>query len=143
MLVAQILKDKGDQVFTCAPTDTLQDASRALHERRVGAMVVCEDDRVVGILSERDVVAAVARDGSSCLAKPVADYMTANVQFAKPADAVDSLMERMTERRIRHLPVLADDERLAGIVSIGDVVKVKISETVIEAESLKAYIVSG
>jgi predicted transcriptional regulator len=68
--------------------------------------------------------------------------MTADVQFAKPADAVDSVMERMTERRIRHLPVLADD-RLAGIVSIGDVVKVKITETVIEAESLRAYIVSG
>ena len=142
MLVAQILKDKGDQVFTCAPGDSLQDAARALHERRVGAMVVCDADRVVGILSERDVVAAVAKDGSGCLTKPVSAYMTADVQFARPADAIDSLMERMTERRIRHLPVLSDD-RLAGIVSIGDVVKVKITETVIEAESLKAYIVSG
>lgn len=142
MLVAQILKDKGDQVFTCAPGDSLQDAARALHERRVGAMVVCDADRVVGILSERDVVAAVAKDGSGCLTKPVSAYMTADVQFARPADAIDSLMERMTERRIRHLPVLNDD-RLAGIVSIGDVVKVKITETVIEAESLKAYIVSG
>lgn len=142
MLVAQILKDKGDQVFTCGPNDSLQDASRALHKRRVGAMVVCDGDRVVGILSERDIVAAVARDGDSCLAKPVSAYMTKDVEFAKPAEAIDSLMERMTERRIRHLPVLADD-RLAGIVSIGDVVKVKITETVIEAESLKAYIVSG
>jgi len=142
MLVAQILKDKGDQVFTCAPNDSLQDAARALKERRVGAMVVCDADRVVGILSERDIVSAVARDGGSCLTRPVADYMTSDVQFAKPADAVDSLMERMTQRRIRHLPVL-NDERLAGIVSIGDVVKVKITETEIEAESLKAYIVSG
>jgi len=142
MLVAQILKDKGDQVFTCAPNDSLQDAARALHERRVGAMVVCEGDRVVGILSERDIVAAVAKDGSTCLGNPVSAYMTADVQFAKPADAVDSLMERMTERRIRHLPVLAE-ERLSGIVSIGDVVKCKITETEIEAESLKAYIVSG
>lgn len=142
MLVAQILKDKGDQVFTCAPGDSLQDAARALKERRVGAMVVCDADRVVGILSERDIVTAVAKDGGGCLTRPVADYMTADVQFAKPADAIDSLMERMTERRIRHLPVL-NEERLAGIVSIGDVVKVKITETEIEAESLKAYIVSG
>lgn len=142
MLVAQILKDKGDQVFTCAPTDQLHEAARALHERRVGAMVVCEADKVVGILSERDIVAAVARDGQACLLKPVSAYMTKDVEFARPAEAIDSLMERMTERRIRHLPVLHND-RLAGIVSIGDVVKVKITETVIEAESLKAYIVSG
>lgn len=142
MLVAQILKDKGDQVFTCGPNDALSEAARALHERRVGAMVVCDGDTVVGILSERDIVAAVARDGAGCLNKPVSAYMTADVVFAKPADAVDSLMERMTERRIRHLPVLFE-ERLAGIVSIGDVVKCKIADTVQEAEELKAYIVSG
>jgi CBS domain-containing protein len=142
MLVAQIIRDKGDQVFTCAPGDTLSEAARALHERRVGAMVVCEDDRVTGILSERDIVAAIARDGARALERPVSTYMTADVQFAKPADPVDSLMERMTERRIRHLPVMSD-ERLAGIVSIGDVVKCKIADTVMEAETLKAYIVSG
>lgn len=139
MLVAQILKDKGDQVFTCAPGDSLQDAARALHERRVGAMVVCDADRVVGILSERDVVAAVAKDGSGCLTKPVSAYMTADVQFARPADAIDSLMERMTERRIRHLPVLNDD-RLAGIVSIGDVVKARLSELEHENHALAEYI---
>jgi CBS domain-containing protein len=142
MLVAQIIRDKGDQVFTCQPSDTVAEAARALHERRVGAMVVCDADKVVGILSERDIVAAVARDGAGALTRPVSSYMTKDVQFAKPADAVDSLMERMTEKRIRHLPVLSD-ERLAGIVSIGDVVKCKIADTVIEAESLKAYIVSG
>jgi len=142
MLVAQIIRDKGDQVFTCQPGDTVAEAAKALHQRRVGAMVVCDDDRVVGILSERDIVAAVAKDGSGCLSKPVSAYMTSDVQFAKPADAVDSLMERMTEKRIRHLPVL-NDERLAGIVSIGDVVKCKIADTVLEAETLKAYIVSG
>jgi CBS domain-containing protein len=142
MLVAQIIRDKGDQVFTCQPTDTVAEVARALHERRVGAMVVCDSDRVVGIFSERDVVAAVAKDGAGSLPRAVSGYMTMDVQFAKPADAVDSLMERMTERRIRHLPVL-EDERLAGIVSIGDVVKCKIADTEIEAESLKAYIVSG
>ena len=142
MLVAQIIRDKGDQVFTCQPGDTIAEAARALHERRVGAIVVCEGDKVAGILSERDIVAAVAKDGPGCLTKPVSAYMTRDVQFAKPADAVDSLMERMTEKRIRHLPVL-HEERLAGIVSIGDVVKCKIADTVLEAETLKAYIVSG
>ncbi|MBX7248861.1 MAG: CBS domain-containing protein [Caulobacteraceae bacterium] len=142
MLVAQILKDKGDQVFTCKPGDTVAEAARALHEQRVGALVVRDQDRVVGILSERDVVAAVAADGAGALGQPVSSYMTRDVLFARPADAVDSLMERMTERRIRHLPVL-NDTGLAGIVSIGDVVKCKIADTVIEAESLKAYIVSG
>ncbi len=142
MLVAQILKDKGDQVFTCAPADTVAEAARALHERRVGAMVVCEGDRVVGILSERDIVSGVARDGHAALDRPVSTYMTADVVFAKPSEAVDALMGRMTDRRIRHLPVL-NEERLSGIVSIGDVVKCKIAETEQEAETLKAYIVSG
>lgn len=142
MLVAQIIKDKGDQVYTCAPGDSLAEAARSLHERRVGAMVVVDGDKVVGILSERDIIAAVAKDGSGCLTRPISDYMTRDVVFAKPADAIDSLMERMTERRIRHLPVL-HEERLAGIVSIGDVVKCKIADTVLEAETLKAYIISG
>ena len=142
MLVAQIIKDKGDQVFTCAPTDTVAEAARALKDKRVGAMVVCEGDRVAGILSERDIVGAIAADGAAALDQPVSRYMTADVLFAKPAETVDALMERMTDRRIRHLPVLTET-RLSGIVSIGDVVKCKIAETVQEAETLKAYIVSG
>lgn len=142
MLVAQIIKDKGDQVFTCAPNDTVAEAARALHQRRVGAMVVCEGDRVVGILSERDIVGGIAADGAAALDQPVSRYMTADVHFARPAETVDLLMERMTDRRIRHLPVL-NETRLAGIVSIGDVVKCKIAETEQEAETLKAYIVSG
>ena len=105
-------------------------------------MVVCEGDRVAGILSERDIVGAIAADGAAALDQPVSRYMTADVLFAKPAETVDALMERMTDRRIRHLPVLTET-RLSGIVSIGDVVKCKIAETVQEAETLKAYIVSG
>lgn len=142
MLVAQILKDKGGEVFTCAPADSVAEAARALHERRVGAMVVCDGDKVVGILSERDIVGALAKDGAAALQNPVSRYMTADVLFAKPAETVDSLMERMTDRRIRHLPVL-HETRLTGIISIGDVVKCKIADSVQEAETLKAYIVSG
>jgi CBS domain-containing protein len=142
MLVAQILNTKGNDVFTCAPGDTVARAAAALVEKRVGAMVVMAGDRVVGILSERDLVRAIARDGTACLDKTVEVYMTADVIFARPQESVDELMERMTDRRIRHLPVCEND-RLLGIISIGDVVKTKIAETVYEAETLKAYIVSG
>jgi CBS domain-containing protein len=142
MLVAQILNNKGSDVFTCAPGDTIARAASALVEKRVGAMVVMAGDRVVGILSERDLVRAMARDGTACLDKTVEVYMTADVIFARPQETVDELMGRMTDRRIRHLPVCEND-RLLGIISIGDVVKTKIAETVYEAETLKAYIVSG
>ncbi|HEY3811825.1 MAG TPA: CBS domain-containing protein [Caulobacteraceae bacterium] len=142
MLVAQILQDKGNDVFTCAPGDSLARAASALVEKRVGAMVVMAGDRVAGILSERDLVRAMARDGAGCLDRPVEAYMTADVIFARPQETADDLMERMTDRRIRHLPVCEND-RLLGIISIGDVVKTKIAETVYEAETLKAYIVSG
>jgi CBS domain-containing protein len=142
MLVAQILHTKGHDVFTCAPDETVAGAAAALVRHRVGAMVVMRADRVAGILSERDLVRAMARDGTSCLDKSVDNYMTADVIFAKPQETVDELMERMTDRRIRHLPV-CDGDLLVGIISIGDVVKTKIAETVYEAETLKAYIVSG
>ena len=142
MLVAQIIREKGGQVFTCAPGDTIAEVARSLKAKRVGAVVVCDEQRVVGILSERDIVGAVAATGTAALDQPVSDFMTADVVFARPSETVDDLLGRMTDRRIRHLPVL-DDRELCGIVSIGDLVKRKIDETVQEAETLKAYIVSG
>lgn len=142
MLIAEILKDKGGAVFTAAPADDLQSTIRALDEKRVGALVVCEGDRVVGILSERDLVRAVAQHGHEALARPVQDYMTQNVVFAEPTETVGVLMERMTDRRIRHLPVIQEG-RLVGVVSIGDLVKSQIAEATFEAESMKAYIGAG
>ena len=142
MLIAEILKDKGGAVFTAAPADDLKSTIQALDEKRVGALVICEGDRVVGILSERDLVRAVARHGQDALGRPVADYMTQDVIFAEPTETVTILMERMTDRRIRHLPVLANG-RLVGVVSIGDLVKSKIAEATFEAESMKAYIGAG
>lgn len=139
MLIAEILKDKGGDVFRAAPGDTLEDVARQLESKRVGALLVCDEDKVVGILSERDLVRAVSKDGARCLGRPVKDYMTADVVFAEPNERVDALMERMTDRRIRHLPVL-QDSRLVGVVSIGDLVKSKIAEATFEAESMKAYI---
>ncbi|HVN00858.1 MAG TPA: CBS domain-containing protein [Caulobacteraceae bacterium] len=140
MLVSQILKQKGDMVFTAAPNDSVAAVAALLQSRRVGAMVVLADDRsVAGIVSERDIVRIVAEKGGDGLSEPISTCMTHDVVFAEPNETVDALMERMTDRRIRHLPVCRDG-RLIGIVSIGDLVKSKIAETVAEAETLKAYI---
>jgi len=139
MLVAEILKDKGDAVYAIGPDLPLGEACSELDRLRVGALMVCDKDKVVGVLSERDVVKAVARDGQAALASPASDYMTTEVVFAAPGETVAILMGRMTDRRIRHLPVLRDG-RLAGVISIGDVVKCQIAEATQEAESLRTYI---
>jgi CBS domain-containing protein len=140
MLVSQILKQKGDMVFTASPGDSVAAVAALLQSRRVGAMVVLDQDRdVAGIVSERDIVRIVAEQGADGLGQPIAACMTKDVVFAEPGETVDQLLERMTDRRIRHLPV-CHDGRLIGIISIGDLVKSKIAETVAEAETLKAYI---
>ena len=142
MLVAEILKTKGDAVFTVGPDATLADAASQLVERQVGALIVCDKDRVAGVLSERDVVRALARQGAGALEQPVREHMTARVVFAEPGEDVSTLMGRMTDRRIRHLPVMKDG-RLCGVISIGDVVKCQIDDATREAESLKSYILAG
>lgn len=142
MLVAEILKTKGDAVFSIAPDVSLAEACAELDRRGVGALVVCEGDKVVGVVSERDMVRAVARDGADALTRPVSDHMTAEVIYAEPSETTAVLMARMTDRRIRHLPVLRD-KRLCGVVSIGDVVKRQIDEAMREAESLRTYIAAG
>jgi CBS domain-containing protein len=143
MLVSQILKSKGDSVFTISPAETVGSASSLLHSRRVGALVVQDgEDNVVGIVSERDVVRVVAEYGAGGLARPVSVCMSEKVIFADPTQSVDQLLALMTDRRIRHLPVCRD-HRLIGIVSIGDLVKAKIAEAEHEAETLKNYIAAG
>ncbi|HWF77363.1 MAG TPA: CBS domain-containing protein [Caulobacteraceae bacterium] len=140
MLVSQILKEKGDLVFTASPTDSVGAVAALLVARKVGAMVVLDDRQdVAGIVSERDVVRVVAERGAEGLAQPISACMTRDVVFAAPNETVDELMGRMTDRRIRHLPVCRGG-KLVGIVSIGDLVKRKIDETVAETETLKAYI---
>jgi len=142
VLVAEILKNKGGDVFSVAPDITLSAACAELDTRRVGALIGCDGDQVVGVISERDVVKAVAADGAAGLNKPVSAYMTREVVFAEPGETVAILMGRMTDRRIRHLPVLKDN-RLSGVISIGDVVKCQIAEATREAESLRTYIAAG
>ena len=142
MLVSQILKAKGDLVFTATPSETVSAICALLHSRRVGAMIIMDGDRVAGIVSERDVVRVMAEQGASALNQPVSSCMTRDVVFAEPNETVNSLLSRMTDRRLRHLPVCEGD-RLIGIVSIGDLVKHKISEVEAEADGLKAYIAAG
>lgn len=140
MLVSQILKTKGDMVFTGSPGQTVAEAAALLLERQVGAIVVMDEkDEVIGILSERDVVRLVAQDGASALSAPISSCMTREVLFAQPHESVDYLLAKMTDRRVRHLPVCVNN-RLVGLVSIGDLVKWKIAESEAVAEDLKAYI---
>jgi CBS domain-containing protein len=142
MFVSQILRTKGDLVFTIGPDETVAAVADMLNTCRVGALVVLDAERVVGIVSERDIVRVVAEQGGGALNQPVSDCMTTNVVFAEPNETVDSLLSRMTDRRVRHLPV-CNKERLVGIISIGDLVKSKISEVEAEADGLKAYIATG
>ncbi len=142
MLISQVLFAKGDKVFTASPGDSIEAAATRLWARRVGSLVVIDEaGDVVGILSERDVLRAVAEGGGADLGRPVADFMTREVILAGPSDTVDAILARMTDRRIRHLPV-CHERKLVGIVSIGDLVKTKMAETEAEAEHLRAYIAS-
>jgi CBS domain-containing protein len=143
MLVRHILREKGRDVVTIAGEAMLSEAARLLARRRIGAVIVRDaDGGVSGILSERDIVRAVAEYSVTALGHSVAMHMTRDVSTCGETDTVDELMETMTHGRFRHMPVM-DDGRLCGIVSIGDVVKSRIEETVREATSLREYIVAG
>ncbi len=143
MSVSSILKHKGGDVVTIRPDDTLHHAARTLARHRIGALVVLGGaGEVSGILSERDVVAALASHGPTALDQSCGAYMTADVVTCAPGDTVEDLMEMMTKGRFRHLPVV-DGGQLRGIISIGDVVKRRIDDAVHEAQSLKEYIATG
>ena len=143
MTVKAILSRKGGDVVTIAPTATLSAAVKLLAERRIGAILVTgPDNRVAGILSERDIVRAVALSGSKALDRPVREFMTASVRTCAPRDTEAELMALMTEHRVRHLPVV-EGGKLGGMISIGDVVKNRIEEIEREAEEMKSYIASS
>jgi CBS domain-containing protein len=140
MNVETILRNKGNWVATIRPDATIADAVNMLHRERIGAIVVSDDGNSVdGILSERDVVNALADAGGALLARRVDDIMTRNVITCEPGDTVGELMAEMTSRRIRHFPVVTDG-RLCGIVSIGDLVKNRLDEVEFEAQSLRSFI---
>ena len=142
MTVRAILDLKGRDVVTIAPEKTLADAAGLLSENRIGALVVVVGERVSGILSERDIVRAVAASGGAALANKVSDKMTGTVVTCGPQDTTAAVMNRMTAGRFRHLPVV-DNGRLAGIVSIGDVVKFRLAEIERESSMLRDYIMTA
>lgn len=139
MNVATILKAKGAEVETASPAMTLAEAARVLSEKRIGALVIMDGERLLGILSERDIVKTLAHSGADALDRSVGEIMTSRIITCALNDGVDELMDVMTEGRFRHLPVVERGE-LVGIVSIGDVVKHRIAETVMETEALRLYI---
>ena len=143
MAVAHILKQKGAAVVTVQPADGVQAIVDILAKHRIGAVVVVDPQGcIAGIVSERDVVRAMAGDAAGVVRKTAADIMTAKVRTCTPHDSEADLMQIMTESRIRHLPVLVNG-RLAGMVSIGDVVKLRMQEVEREADHMKSYIASS
>jgi CBS domain-containing protein len=143
MQVKHILRNKGREVVTMDGAATLSEAARLLAHRHIGALVVTDrSGGVAGILSERDIVRAVAEKSIAALGQSVSFHMTKAVSTCSEADTVDELMEIMTNGRFRHMPVV-EEGRLCGIVSIGDVVKTCIAETIREAQSLREYIAAG
>jgi CBS domain-containing protein len=142
MRIADVLKNKATGVATVTPGATITELLALLAEKNVGAVPVVEGDRLVGIVSERDIVRRLAAHGAELLEVTVTDIMTTNVTTCAPEDAVADLARVMTSRRFRHLPVVVDG-KVAGIVSIGDLVKARIDLLESEREQLQSYIATG
>jgi CBS domain-containing protein len=144
MQVHQILRSKPQaSVITVMPGSSVADAARLLAERRIGAVIVSDDGaRPVGILSERDIVRDVGRRGAVCLADKVETLMTRNIVSCGPDDSADSVLEKMTAGRFRHMPVVKDG-KMVGIISIGDVVAARLSELAMEKDALAGMIMGN
>jgi CBS domain-containing protein len=143
MTIARILADKGRNVVTATPHLNLREAADILSRNRIGAVVVCEDGGpVLGILSERDIVRAVSSGGAEALKDPISGHMTTKVISSTEDESIEHAMTVMTQSRIRHLPVVRDG-RLAGVVSIGDVVKIRLESIETEHRALREYIASA
>ena len=140
MRVSEFIKDKGPRVVSVPPTESVERVARVLRNARIGAVLVIEEDgRMAGILSERDIVRGIAERGADVLAEPVSNLMTREVQTCTPEASVDQLMDRMLGEGFRHLPVL-DQGELAGIVSVRDVVRQGLAEIVAVRDTLQRYI---
>ena len=143
MFVSDILAQKGGLVFTVTPGTSVAQLSQQLSARRIGSMLVLDGEgSVAGIVSERDLVRALASHGAKAMELEARQVMTRDVVTCDPDDSIDQVMETMTSGRFRHLPVVRHGE-LLGLVSIGDVVKARLEEAKYETEALKAYIVAG
>ncbi len=143
MIVSAILKGKGSAVVTAKSADSLHKISKIIAEHRIGAVIIAEPDgRPAGIVSERDIVNALAASGARALDKTAGEVMTRNLLTCEPGNSIDELMTIMTKSRVRHLPVV-EQGRLVGIVSIGDVVKCKLDEASAEVGLLRDYVMAG
>jgi CBS domain-containing protein len=142
MRIADVLRNKGASVATITPETSVAGLLTELAVHNIGAMVVMSQDGLVGIVSERDVVRRLHELGTDILRRPVSDIMSTVVATCTPEDSVNSLTTLMTEKRVRHVPVVVNG-RLAGIVSIGDVVKTRMEELETEQQQLQAYITRG
>jgi CBS domain-containing protein len=143
MTVARILAAKGRDVLTTQPHRTLTEVAAILTARNIGAAVVADaQGRILGMLSERDILRAVGKDGANVLNDAVSKHMTASVVTTREDESVDMTMEKMTTGRFRHLPVVVD-ERLVGIVSIGDVVKYRLEQLEHEHQAMRDYIATA
>ena len=141
MNVQSILGNKGSSVVTIRSDVSLADAAGTLRDQGIGALIVSNDGRhITGIVSERDLVRALANHGASALGRAVSSAMSTDVVTCRASDSVESLMRSMTDRRIRHLPVVDDDGVLGGVISIGDVVKSRLGELETENQQLVEYI---
>ncbi|WP_027133533.1 CBS domain-containing protein [Geminicoccus roseus] len=144
MNVESILAGKGREVCTIRPDTLIVEAVHRMRGERVGALVVSQDGaRIVGIISDRGIIEAMADRGTEVMDDQVASVMTREVVTCSARDEVSAIMATMTNRRIRHLPVVTEDGTLCGIISIGDVVKHRIDEIQFEAEAMREYIAGG
>ena len=142
MKVKDILREKGSAVYSLRSDETIFEAIRKMSELNIGALLIIDDDKVKGILSERDYRDKVILKGRSSKSTPVSEIMTRQVFCVSPNDSIHLCMKLMTEKRFRHLPVMKDDQ-LVGIISIGDVVKMVIDKQKVEIKSLRNYIAGG
>lgn len=143
MIVADILKNKGAEIFSVDGNDSILHALEIMKEKHIGAVLVMAGaGKIAGVLSERDIVRALPDQGGDLLKKSVSDLMTKDVITCAPSHSIQQVMEVMTKGRFRHLPVV-EGKKLVGMISIGDAVKERIAETEHEAEALRAYITTG
>ena len=143
MHVADILKSKGSNVVTSGADETVAATARLLNLKRIGAVIVRDaTGKVIGVMSERDIIRGIAINGQRALDMRVGELMTSEVIVCKPTDTIAEVMQVMTDGRFRHLPVI-EDGKLQGIISIGDVVKNRLEETDLEARSLRDYVLAG
>ncbi|MBL4800535.1 MAG: CBS domain-containing protein [Emcibacter sp.] len=143
MHVKNVLQYKGYQIISVSPDKSLLEVAKTLRENKIGAVLVCEGEgRMCGVISERDIIIAIAKHGSTILEGKVSDFMTEGVYTCSLEDEMKVVMEQMTNKRVRHLPVV-DEGKVVGIISIGDVVKQRMAETEAESEAMMTYITSA